>query len=126
MQSTQNPTMPGSVRAARAIMCVQLLVTMLLNVVLFLPLAINGILLPNFFYGIGASALIGLLIIVMRTRRRWVRWAGGAVELALVANAIVGLSGGLSVGAFAGLALAVAVIALLLTSSSTAWFMGVR
>ncbi|MET7458865.1 hypothetical protein [Nonomuraea sp. NPDC005501] len=122
MYSTENLTMPGTVRAARTIICIQLVITVLLNVILFLTLAVHGILLVVFFFELGASVLIGLVVIKMRSRARWVRWLGGVIEIALVANAVVGLSGGPNAGALAGLALAVAAIALLLTPSSAAWF----
>ncbi|MEU7744112.1 hypothetical protein [Nonomuraea sp. NPDC049158] len=122
MNPTQDKIMPGTVRAARTIICVQFLMTLLLNVMLFLPLAINGILLLNFFFGVGASVLLGLMILKMRTRAPWVRWAGVVIQVALAANAIVGLIGGPNGGAFAGLALAGTVIVLLLTPSSAAWF----
>ncbi|MFI6503789.1 hypothetical protein [Nonomuraea typhae] len=122
MYTSRNHLMPGTVRTARTLMSIQLLMTILVNVLLFLPLAITGILLPNLFFGIGMSVLVGLLIVKMRTRSRWVRWASGVIQIVLVATSIAGLVGGPSAGAFAGLALAAAVFALLLTPSCAAWF----
>lgn len=103
-------------------MCVQVLLVIVPSVVILLPLVLHGILLLNVFLGIGVAVLAGTVVVLMRTRRRWVRWAGWAVQAALVANALAGLIGAPSIGAFAGLALAVAVVALLLTPSSVRWF----
>ncbi|MET8865497.1 hypothetical protein ABZW11_21375 [Nonomuraea sp. NPDC004580] len=122
MNVQQVHTMPGTVRAARVLMCVQVLMEVVLSALVLLPLALNGFLVLNFVLGVAVAVLAGAMVVLMRTRRRWVQWVGLAIEGLLAANALVGLMGTGSVGAVAGLALAVGVIALLLTPSSNGWF----
>ncbi|MEV4290296.1 hypothetical protein AB0K40_32715 [Nonomuraea bangladeshensis] len=71
---------------------------------------------------VGAILLIGFAASRMTSRRRWVRVAGLVVESLLVLNGLWSLLGEVSVGTLANMALAAAVVWLLFTRQSAAWF----
>jgi hypothetical protein len=129
----QTLVMPGTVRAARTIMCVQMVLTLVMTVILallFVELGWNANLLRTLLYGIVSTAVIVLMVVKMRSRRKWVRWTGIGIQgvnvISFMVGAFIGSSSGASAvpnaGGLLGLGLSVAVIALLLTPSSTAWF----
>lgn len=117
--------MPGTVRAARTIMCVQLVLTLLLTVILMLGLSQlgwNGTLLLILLNGIVSIGVTGLVVFKMGTRGKWVRWTGLGIQGLSVIGSVMGGFSGVSAGQLVGLVLPVAVIVLLLTPPSAAWF----
>ncbi|MFG1690310.1 hypothetical protein ACGFNP_59890 [Nonomuraea sp. NPDC049269] len=122
--------MPGTVRAARTIMCVQMVLSLIMTAILallFLQVGWNATLLLTLLYGIAGAVVVVLVVVKMKSRRKWVRWTGigiqGANVISYVAGAFTGSNAGApNVGEFLGLGLSVAVIALLLVPSSAAWF----
>ncbi|SEU33621.1 hypothetical protein [Nonomuraea wenchangensis] len=71
---------------------------------------------------LGAILLIGFAAYRMTSRRRWVRVAGLVVESLLVLNGLWSLLGEVSLGTLLNMALAAAVVWLLFTRQSAAWF----
>lgn len=122
MHPSQKLIMPTSVRVARIIMSVQLAGAVFLFAILVIPLVLGGVFIPEALLIVGVGVAIGVVVFGMRSRRPWVRWMGvtiqalGVVVFVLVAVIEADFSAPL------GLVLSVAVIVLLLTRSSAAWF----
>ncbi|MFD1547160.1 hypothetical protein [Nonomuraea guangzhouensis] len=129
MQPAQTLVMPGTVRAARTIMCVQMVLTLIMTAILallFAQVGWNAIVLLPLLYGIASAVVIVLVVVKMKSRRKWVRWTGIGIQGVNVISYVVGAFSGSgaapNVGELLGLGLSVAVIVLLLTPPSTAWF----
>ncbi|MBT2234657.1 hypothetical protein [Nonomuraea sp. NEAU-A123] len=126
VQPAQTLVMPGTVRAARTIMCVQMVLTLVLTAILallFTQVGWNAAVLLPLLYGIASAVVIVLVVVKMSSRRKWVRWTGIGIQGVNVISFVVGaFTGAPGVGELLGLGLSVAVIALLLVPSSTAWF----
>jgi len=126
MHPSQKLIMPTSVRVARIIMSVQLAGAVFLFAILVIPMVLGGVFIPEALLVIvlivGNGVAIGVVVFGMKSRRPWVRWMGvtiqalGVVVFVLVAVIEADFSAPL------GLVLSVAVIVLLLTRSSAAWF----
>ncbi|MEU4224744.1 hypothetical protein AB0F17_10635 [Nonomuraea sp. NPDC026600] len=123
--------MPGTVRAARTIMCVQMVLTLVMTAILallFVQVGWSAIVLLPLLFGIATAVVIVLVVVKMKSRRKWVRWTGIGIQGVNVISYVVGAFTGSngfatpSAGEFLGLGLSVAVIALLLVQSSAAWF----
>lgn len=112
-------------------MCVQMVLTLIMTAILallFTQVGWNATVLLSLLYGIASAAVIVLVVVKMKSRRKWVRWTGIGIQgvnvISFVVGAFTGANGFVApnVGELLGLGLSVAVIALLLTPSSTAWF----
>ncbi|MFF4189919.1 hypothetical protein [Nonomuraea sp. NPDC001831] len=117
--------LPAVLRAARTVMCIQVVLVALSLIVFVTGLveaALVGLLLIPILVNVVIGVAIGVVVARMRSRRPWVRWTGVAVEAVLVATQLWGMISGPSIGGVAGLVLAGGAIYCLLSPPSTAWF----
>ncbi|MGW4406467.1 hypothetical protein ACWEJ6_20715 [Nonomuraea sp. NPDC004702] len=117
--------LPTSLRVARTLLCIQLVLMALPLVIMlvdFKQQAIAGALLIPVLFEFIVGAAIGLVVAKMRSRRPWVRWTALAVEALLTVGQAWGVIADPSVAGLAGLALALGVISCLLSPTSTAWY----
>ncbi|MER6575804.1 hypothetical protein [Nonomuraea sp. NPDC001023] len=119
--------LPDSLRTARTVLCIQLLLMAWPFVIMLVGLmqqehAIAGSLLIPVVFTVVVAVAFGLVIAKMRSRQPWVRWTALAGEVVLGGAQVWSVTTSPSVAGLASLALVVAVIWCLLSPTSTGWF----
>ncbi|MER7504973.1 hypothetical protein AB0L05_19690 [Nonomuraea pusilla] len=122
--SEQTLPLPGALRAARSIMCVQLILMALPFVIMlgFMQPATVGVLLLALLPPAVMGVALGLAVVKMRSRQPWVRWTALAAQTVMAAGQAIGLVSDPRVPGLVGLALALSAIGCLLSATSAAWF----